>query len=117
MSGSFDYIFIETVVRSRLTIWMNSCLTRNACLCMLPCLEISSFELLVYQIPDGIMSLGRFEVSPSGGLVQPGQTVSVTVHYTPENAEAHRESLCIKVSGCIFSPLVFFMHAIGIRLK
>lgn len=51
------------------------------------------------EVPDDLLSLGRFEVSPSGGLVQPGQSVSVTVRYSPENACAHRESLSLKVSG------------------
>ena len=51
------------------------------------------------EIPDDPLSLGRFELAPSGGLVQPGQSVSVTVRYSPENANAHRESLCLKVSG------------------
>lgn len=51
------------------------------------------------EVPDDPLSLGRFEISPSGGLVQPGQSVIVTVRYSPENACAHRESLCIKVSG------------------
>ncbi|CAN0510644.1 unnamed protein product, partial [Ectocarpus sp. 8 AP-2014] len=51
------------------------------------------------EVPDDPISLGRFYVAPSGGLVQPGQSVSVTVRYSPENANAHRESLCLKVSG------------------
>lgn len=51
------------------------------------------------EVPDDQLSLGRFEIAPSGGLVQPGQSVSVTVRYSPENACAHRESLCLKVSG------------------
>lgn len=51
------------------------------------------------ELPDDPISLGRFYVAPSGGLVQPGQSVSVTVRYSPENANAHRESLCLKVSG------------------
>ncbi len=51
------------------------------------------------EIPDDPLSLGRFELAPSGGLVQPGQSVSVTVRYSPENANAHRESLCLKISG------------------
>lgn len=51
------------------------------------------------EVPEDPLSLGRFEIAPSGGLVQPGQSVSVTVRYSPENANAHRESLCLKVSG------------------
>ena len=51
------------------------------------------------EVPDDPLSLGRFEIAPSGGLVQPGQSVSVTVRYSPENACAHRESLCLRVSG------------------
>ncbi|CAM9629632.1 unnamed protein product, partial [Ectocarpus sp. 4 AP-2014] len=51
------------------------------------------------EVPDDPISLGRFYVAPSGGLVQPGQSVSVTVRYSPENANAHRESLYLKVSG------------------
>lgn len=51
------------------------------------------------EAPDDPLSLGRFEIAPSGGLVQPGQSVSVTVRYSPQNACAHRESLCLKVSG------------------
>lgn len=51
------------------------------------------------EVPDDPLSLGRFEIAPSGGLVQPGQSVSVTVKYSPENACAHRESLCLRVSG------------------
>ncbi|CAN0076157.1 unnamed protein product, partial [Hapterophycus canaliculatus] len=51
------------------------------------------------EVPDDPLSLGRFDVTPSGGLVQPGESVSVSVRYSPENANAHRETLCLKVSG------------------
>lgn len=50
------------------------------------------------QIPSEPLLLSRYEVAPSGGLVQPGQTVSITVTYVPEHANAHRESLHLKVS-------------------
>ncbi|CAM9776198.1 unnamed protein product, partial [Laminaria digitata] len=53
----------------------------------------------MWQVPDEALSLTRFNISPSGGLVQPGQSVIVTVSYSPENANAHRETLSLKISG------------------
>lgn len=52
---------------------------------------------VIWQIPNEALFLGRFEVSTSGGLLQPGQTVSVAVRYSPEEANAHRETITLKV--------------------
>ena len=53
---------------------------------------------LLRKVPSKALFIGRFEVATSGGLVQPGQSVSVTVRYSPEGANAHRESICLKVT-------------------
>lgn len=77
------------------TKYMHSCPSPLHRLC-----HLRIAQTLCLKIPDGPLSLGRFEIAPSGGLVQPGQNVCVTVWYSPENANAHRESLCIKVRVC-----------------
>lgn len=59
----------------------------------------------MWQVPDEALSLTRFNISPSGGLVQPGQSVIVTVSYSPENANAHRETLSLKVRRIGFYQL------------
>ncbi|CAM9160782.1 unnamed protein product, partial [Discosporangium mesarthrocarpum] len=68
-------------------------------------------SISVPKVPDGPLTLGRFEVTPSGGLVQPGQSVSIRVDYSPQKANAHQETICIKVSGANPSDVVCTLAA------
>ncbi|EGB10058.1 hypothetical protein AURANDRAFT_62593 [Aureococcus anophagefferens] len=50
--------------------------------------------------PDGAVSLGQFVVAPGGGVVEPGQSLQVTVTFNPEGCAVHKGNLRIAVAGC-----------------
>ena len=51
--------------------------------------------------PDaGSLTTKQFSITPSGGVVEPGQTLPVTVTFTPEGLQHHRDILRILVAGC-----------------
>jgi len=49
---------------------------------------------------ESTCALHQFSVSPAGGVVEPGQSLSVTVSFTPKGLKTHRGNLKILVSGC-----------------
>jgi len=45
-------------------------------------------------------TVGQFTISPAGGVLQPGQSVSVEVMFSPKDSAVFREDLKILISGC-----------------
>ncbi|GMH58813.1 hypothetical protein TrST_g5240 [Triparma strigata] len=51
-------------------------------------------------VPEGEKEIGQFVVTPSGGVLQPGQSTGVEVKFVPNGSEVYREDLKILISGC-----------------
>jgi hypothetical protein len=49
--------------------------------------------------PTGPKPLGHFTVTPCGGLLEPGQTATVEVAFTPAGKAAYKEHIRLMISG------------------
>jgi len=49
--------------------------------------------------PIAPRNVGPFRVSPGGGTLEPGQSATIEVSYTPSGSAVHKESLRVCVSG------------------
>lgn len=51
-------------------------------------------------VPTDESQIGQFVVTPSGGVLQPGESCGVEVKFLPKESEVFREDLKILISGC-----------------
>ena len=49
---------------------------------------------------DAPKDIGQFVVTPSGGVLQPGQSTGIEVKFIPKGSSVYREDLKILISGC-----------------
>jgi hypothetical protein len=51
-------------------------------------------------VPEDESQIGQFVVTPSGGVLQPGQSMGIEVKFLPKENEVFKEDLKILISGC-----------------
>ena len=51
-------------------------------------------------VSEAEKEIGQFVVTPSGGVLQPGQSMGIEVKFIPKGSSVYREDLKILVSGC-----------------
>eukprot|EP00752_Nemacystus_decipiens_P005675 g5136.t1 len=71
----------------------------------------ASSEMTALEDPGNTLRLGKFEISPRGGSIPPGQSITVTVSFSPASVNTiHRETVVLQAYGSTTSAETLAKH-------